>query len=197
MTTATNAFAELVPSGYLVNMACTDRLRHDPQNDEDVWRAYDTLVALKATPRTSREQLVLAERACGVNLNPDGVLADLDLRTCFRPSSYVRNPMHTLLAGGVVNVEVFASLRALSGCVPGFSYATMRAFLEAGWQHPRSRTRPNLPAAFSAVREDASKKDKIFKAGASETLALYPVLRYFLEVAVPADCIRAERASFT
>ena len=72
----------------------------------------------------------------------------------------------------------------------------MRAFLEADWQYPRSRTRPNLPAAFSAVREDASKKDNIFKAGASETLALYPVLRYFLEVAVPADCIRAERASF-
>ena len=106
------------------------------------------LVALKATPRTSREQLVLAERACGVSLNPDGVLADLELRTCFRPSSYAHDPMHTLLAGGVVNVEVFALLRALPGCVPGFSYATMRAFLEAGWQYPRSRTRPNLPAAF-------------------------------------------------
>ena len=95
-----------------------------------------------------------------------------------------------------MSVEIFAILRALKQCLPGFSFASVREFGDADWRFPKGRSKTRMADIFSDVREAAGWRDKVFKAGASETLCAYPILRHFLEVVTPCSCIQKERASF-
>ena len=182
---------------YLVDISCPDVARFDPMSNEELWRSHDILSRMKTTPGITRAEFENVEKASGVVFNPDGLMADLELRAHVKPSSNARDPMHTVLANGVMNTEIYAFLRAVAQCTPGFRYATMAAFCEADWSWPRARGKMKLADLFSEVRESSSLRDQSFKAGASETLSVYPVIRYFIEVAVaPTAKIPQERASF-
>ena len=183
-------------TGYLVDIACADSARFDPQTDADLWQAHDRLATLKREPRMTKKQFTLEERASGVSFDEAGLLHDVELRAIFPPSCYARDPMHTMLAGGVMSTEMYAVIRALSAEIPGFSFSTLAAFAGATWQFPKCRAKINLPNIFSAVREAATWKDKSFKAGASETLAVIPIVRYFIDLMVPDGSMQSERASF-
>jgi len=124
------------------------------------------------------------EKSYGVVFTPDGLLADLDLRAIVPPSTYVRDPMHVMLSGGVANVEIYAFLRSVSRAAPGFSWKGLRDFASAAWLFPGRSSHVKLADVFSDSRETASKSAEIFKAGASEVLSVYPILRYFAEVVV-------------
>eukprot|EP00969_Alexandrium_andersonii_P159762 7059333-Alexandrium_andersonii.AAC.1 len=66
---------------------------------------HDRLDAMRSSAGVTRAQFEDEERACGIAFNADGVLGDAELRGVFPPSKYARDPMHTMLAGGVVSVE--------------------------------------------------------------------------------------------
>ena len=101
--------------------------------DEGVWEATDGMQAQK-TAGISKANLQNFEKACGINYNPSGVLADGDLRKIFKPcSAATRDSMHVLYSNGVVNVEVFLLRRALSQNVPAFSWRTLWEFADADW----------------------------------------------------------------
>ena len=133
------------------------------------------------------------EKSFGVVFVPDGLLADLELRAVAPPSTYVRDPMHVMLSGGTADVEIYAFLRSVAVAVPGFSWKTVRDFVAAAWHFPGRISNVKLSDVFSDSRETASKSAEIFKAGASEVLSVYPLLRYFAEVVVAriATCDRA------
>ena len=183
-------------SNYLVDISCSDCERFDPMTDADLWRAFDILSEMKAmgVGRTAFEKI---EKSQGVGFNAEGLLADRELRDLAPPSTYARDPMHTMLANGVVNVEIFAYLRALAKAFPAFSYKTLQEFCKADWKSPKARLKSNIASVFSDARESASLKDHTFKAGASEVLTVLPLLRRFVEVIVaPSGCLPAETASF-
>lgn len=124
-------------SGYLVGIDCADRDKFDPMEEGDLVRSYDILAAMVAENRR-RNHIKNYEKASGVNYEPDGLLADEELRPLVPPSSTVRDPMHVMLAGGVLNWEIYALLHAWASCTPGFSYHTLKTFLEADWTWPKS-----------------------------------------------------------
>ena len=69
----------------------------------------------------------------------------------------------------------------------------MREFVAAAWHFPGRILNVKLADVFSDSRETASKSAEIFKAGASEVLSVYPILRYFAEVVV-ATSVSRDRA---
>ena len=183
-------------TGYLVDIACIDPARFDPAEDGDIASAFDAISAMRATPGVTKAAMEKAERAYGISFDEHNLVADAELRQIVPLSAYTRDPMHIMLAGGVLNTEMFLVLRALARSKPGFSYATLRTWLSADWMQAKSRAKSNLPEIFSTTREAASNRDHIFKAGAAEMLNVYPLVRHFLEVVVPSDMIPLQRASF-
>ena len=198
---AGESLANFDASGYLVDIGCSDPARFDPMSDAEVFSAYDGLVAMQAAG-VSKKDLQEAQTARGWVLDHGSLLGDLQARELARPSSYVRDPMHIMLCGGVVNCEVMALYSALRtfyasrGGRP-FSFAVWREFVGAAWIWPRARAGVG-PARdiFSDVREASSWKDKRLKAAASEQLRVIPLIRYFLEIVVPSDALVQERRSF-
>ena len=191
-----NSVVDFDDSGYLVDITCSDRTRFDPMSDQDLLRSHDLLSALKAAGVT-RAEFERVEKGAGMTFNADGLLADAELRALAPPSTYARDPMHTMLANGVANVEIYAFLRAVAGAFPNFSYKTVQQFAEADWTWPKSRQKPNIASVFNEIREKASLKDQSFKAGAAEVLTILPLLRRFVEVAVaPTGQLHKEVASF-
>ena len=101
-----------------------------------------------------------------------------------------------MIAGGVVNVEIFLLLKAISSCVPSFKYENLRSFCGAAWLFPNC-TPGKVGDVFSEVRETSSLAAQTFKAGASEALSACLLIRYFLEITImPRGLIPAEIASF-
>ena len=105
---------------YLVDISCSDASRFDPMGPDALWHSHDVLANLKASGALTRLACDQVEKATGASYEPHGLLAYLELRSIAAPSSYARDPMHTIIAGGVVNVEIFMWLKAISSCVPSF-----------------------------------------------------------------------------
>jgi hypothetical protein len=189
------SLASFDADGYVVDITCPDDSRFDAMGTGDLAKAYDQLAALKAAAGITKGNFDKAEKAFGICFDPACLLADVGLRPFVNPFSYTRDPMHVLLSGGVANTELYLVLKAIASCMPGFKYSTMKEFCSAAWGRPCTRNAA-IGEVFSEVRESASKDAEIFKAGASETLSVYPVVRHFLEKFVPLRLMAKERSSF-
>ena len=168
-------------NGYLVDLACVDRSRFDENSDADVWRDYDALAEAVAAG-VGKERLKLLQQCRGMNYDPHGLIADRDLRRFVQPSKTTRDPMHVVLANGVMNVDVYLLLEAFREELPDFSYEVVAGFVSCDWRFPRQGG--SLAYVFSASRERSSRKDHLFKSSASELLKLYPILRHFVQTVV-------------
>jgi hypothetical protein len=185
------------PDGYLVDISCADARRFDPMEPDGLWHSHDVLARVKSIGGLTMRQFEDLTKAHGIAFEPEGLLADLDLRPIAPPSSYARDPMHTMLCGGVISVEIYLLLKTIAEVVPGFSYLTLKTFFDASWLFPRSRHHGRLSDIFNESRESASRSAGMFKGGASEVLAVYPLIRYFLEVVIiPQGLLPNEVASF-
>lgn len=196
------ALADMQEGDDLVDISCCDPDEFDPMTDADVWRSYDMVEAAAERLRArtiSKKTFLQLSKALGFNLNPHGVLADKELRPFVAPTSAtVRDSMHTLFSGGVMNIEIMALLNALEAADNlDFSWQIMRDLADAEWHwFPGRLGHGAMREVFSEGREAASKAAGIFKAGASETLQVYPLIRHFLIEHMPAACVAAQRASF-
>ena len=185
-------------SGYLVDITCADAARLDAMGDAEVWAAFDSMQTQKERG-LAKSRLQDLEKACGINCNAHGVLADLELRGHLKPcSSSTRDPMHVLYSSGVVNVEVYLLLKALSDDVPVFSWQMLWDFADADWHWASSHNshRNSIRDCFTRQRRQASLNDETFKADATELLGVCVLLNFFLDEMVPADSVVAQRASF-
>ena len=190
------SLCEFDTSGYIVDIACFDQKRFDPQGDGDLARSHDALQAMVARGCTKVE-IDKMEKASGINFDPDSLLADAELRPLISQCSNVRDPMHVLLANGIMNWELYLFLAAWAQS-SNFKYETMKLFLSADWSTPAKSLTPRmLTEVFSDSRETASHAAGTFKASASEILSVYPAVRYFAErVIAPTGKIAHELRSF-
>lgn len=84
-----------------VSIRCSDPTLFVPHTNESIHEIYDFLAASDPSERGVNEQLL------GYKYNPDGILGDMHLRTIYKPKDHtLRDFQHTLLSGGVANVEV-------------------------------------------------------------------------------------------
>ena len=63
----------------------------------------------------TKDRIKTLSKAHGLNVSPHGVLARRPLRNKVKPTSTVRDPMHVVLANGVLNIEMHLVLQAIRG----------------------------------------------------------------------------------
>jgi len=183
------------PDGYLVDISCCDRSKFDPASNEDIWRAHDILEEMVHTG-VGNAQIEKLQTAIGLNYSQYGLLADKELRAHFEPEKVTRDPMHTMIANGTMNVELWTLISACAAYVPNFSVETLRTFVQADFRRPGGFG-CNLNQIFCDVRWNKSRESGYLYGFASEILALYPVMRYFVErVVAPLGLIPHEIESF-
>ena len=157
------------------DISCPDVNLCGLRKDEDVWRLCDRLsVCDKNT------ELPELEHCTGLKWNPNTLLFDLELRSHFRPSSHtVFDVMHILFSNGLVGSEIMRFMKRMKSEVGAYFHEVRQYSAEKGWKPER------IQEAISPTRE-ASAHDTL-KAGASELLSVYPLLRAFILATYGAD----------
>jgi len=113
------------------------------------------------------------EACSGLTYHPDGILFDLELRKSFKPSSSHRyDALHVLFSNGLLAAELMLFMN-LAKQHTGKKIASFREYCERAEWHSPGPVKPQ--GVFSAAREKSSSTS--LKAGASEQLVVYPVLR--------------------
>lgn len=167
----------------LEDICCTDFARLTALTDEDVWETHDILEA--ARPIATNTDFELLEKTLGWKFDPHCLIADKPLRQHCKPVSVATfDPTHCMCAHGILNFEFLLFFQACRR-LHGIRYSDVREFCEASWKWPKMFTPTSKCAllnVFSDKRE-AHTKDK-FKAGASEILAAYPLVRHFCQTIV-------------
>jgi len=160
---------------YVVAASCSDVTKLDFHTNETIWACADRLASAHL-PKTDFENL---EKAFGLNYHPEGLLHDHTLREYVKPAQHTMYDfMHVWLVSGVAHMEIFEFLQRLRPF--GVGYPQIDSYIRV-WHWPKYVTNPPT-AAFNEAR--ASSSSEAFKAGASEILSLYPVLRHIIEVVV-------------
>jgi len=97
-----------------------------------------------------------------------------------------------------MSIEIMALLDGLEAADNlDFSWQIMRDLADGEWHWCLGRLRRGaMVEVFSEGREAASKTAGVFKAGASETLQVYPLIRHLLNEHILAARVAAERAIF-
>jgi hypothetical protein len=168
-------------SDYLVDIACSDDSKFDRTEPGDMWKQHEILENLARTGALSQTRFNKVCQASGMNFNPHGIWADRELREVLPPDCFsTRDPMHVLWANGTMNTELYAIIDFM-----GIHFPDLEQFAAADWRFPACRC-TRVDHLFNAVHATATKKNKSFKGGASEILAVYPIVRRYLEV-IPID----------
>ena len=139
------------------------------------------------------------ELVIGINPNPTGFIADAVLRQHVRPLAvFTYDWVHNVLQDGTLTVEMWQFLNALSQI--GVTNQTLKAYLSSSdWQFPRHSSGKSkaLHHIFSGSRWSSSNEAGKLKAGASELLSLFGLVRHFAETRLQdMDDLRAELKSF-
>ena len=158
----------------IVSITCTKKDDIVLKCDADVWSDCDYLAA-------HPEQRAEIATCVGINYHPDGILFDIELRRSFKPSSTHRyDALHVIFSNGILPSEIMLFFKEAKRHV-GVSFANFREYAERErWQSAQNRYQPQR--VFSAARERAS--DASLKAGASELIAVYGLLRQWALVAL-------------
>ena len=139
--------------------------RFDSLTDADSFAAYDSISAMVAAG-ARKADLEKAEKAHGFVFDADCLMSDLEVREIMKPSTYVRDPMHVLLAGGVMNCEFGALFRALKQFYGGrrgrqFSFEVLREWCGADWLYPKhTKATSAIDIFLIFARQRASRKTK-------------------------------------
>ena len=170
--------------GYLVDISCVDRARFDGNTDADIWRDFDA-VATAVAAGCSKARREVLEMSRGITYSPHGILADIPLRQIFKPSTTTRDPMHVVLANGVMNVEIYLLLEGFRREIPNFTYKTMGDYVSCDWRFPRKAA--SLTFCFTEAREKIITEGRLIQSisdGAFAALSNPPTLCERLCVAV-------------
>ena len=164
--------------GYLVSIAHAAAESFDGASNTDHWEKHDMLA--RSRPVMTKKLFEEHEKAVGISLNPQGVLADVSLRAFVKPATvHTYDVMHVLFSNGICQLEFYLLLEhAKSKC--GISYNHLRLFMGSAWEfaHVHKTRGAAVADLFSESRANAS--TETFKAGASEVLLVYPLFRHFV-----------------
>ena len=156
------------------------RSKFDRATDAEVFQAVDMLRGIAVEGPRSR--LERAERACGINHEPNSLLYDDSLRSIVRPiSGWIRDWMHMLCVSGVANCELEQLLGVLNrrgihltmitNYFSNFNLPKQHGTVSAEW--------------FTTKRTGRAGEDRDgWRGFASELLVIIPIFASFLRVAV-------------
>lgn len=172
---------------YLVDVSCSNTAKFHESTDADIWEAWDHLAA--ESGRLTKGTFANLEKASGFSYHPDALLADHGLRRLLGPASCTTMDwLHNCLQNGIASQEICAFLSECKAKL-GITYKDLEQFVAARWSFPRGQMNHKVDSVFSQVRE-RSGGTEAFKAGASETLMVFPLLRHFVETVVkPTGCL--------
>jgi hypothetical protein len=187
-------------AGY-VEITCSDSRCFKSWSASELSKMIDSLPL--AAARVAAGTLTIAkflelQQMIGINHNPLGLVANTRLRGHVDIIGVMTYDwVHNCLQDGVFNQECRAFLKA---CGPlGVTREGIQAFLaDEGWVFPacnRSKAK-QFHRVFDAHRQSDKEPDKV-KAGCSEMLGLYGLLRYFFELYVGDNAaVRVQYRSF-
>ena len=160
----------------LIHPSCSDPSKFQIIKDTDVWETFDKLKA--DHNRLRHGAFAILERASGLNYEPHGLLADMQLRDYVAPISVTTMDwFHNFLVNGIVNVEIANFLHRCRTQL-GVTYKHLNTFCTADWRFPTNQQTHKVTDLFTSSREKASADT--FKASASEVLLVFPLLREFV-----------------
>ena len=174
----------------LVDVSCCDESLLIPSSDQAVWKGCDELEAAAASVKAKTMKKGAfddLETARGIKYIPTGLLFALSMRSFINPVSICTYDwFHCWLQNGIACVEIGLFLGIVDSLGLGSSFERMRQIVSSGWlwpkQQPALGTASYCAGLFSSTREAAF--NGAWKADASETLVVYPFLRYFAETVV-------------
>ena len=156
----------------------------DFATDDDVMGTVRRLAEIARTKPA--KELKLREMAAGFNHNRFNLLLDADLGgTVVKPiSNFAHDWMHTLCVHGVMNTISYLLLFTLQGSGVKNAAADIAEFIMDGWalpcRHGAKRGCESLADILSASRWKSSCKGKYLKCQASELMALYPIVAWYV-----------------
>jgi hypothetical protein len=153
-----------------------------PSTNELFWSMIDKLKEAAAIGKSYLDQ---TEKKLGVKLNPHGLWFDTKLRAAgvLKPvDNYIRDPMHSLTAGGAANTGTCLLLLTLLHHHVA-SYDELQAFTEL-CTFPKAAGKPR-PGWFA--KDSIDKKEVHIKCFASELLNIMVTLMMFLKTKA-SDC---------
>ncbi|CAE7684539.1 unnamed protein product [Symbiodinium sp. CCMP2592] len=164
-------------SGSLVSHVSHQKSQMVQQTDASIKEAAQHLTQCR--PLMNKGEFKKRQFALGLNFCEHGALFSPELKEILRPISVsMFDYMHNYVVGGVFHVEMSQLLEALQK--QGIQQDEMHSFLSAcQW-----------PAAVgdkgASAKKVFAKKVTEFKSSASEAMALYPVMRAFLQEKLPS-----------
>ncbi|CAE7738570.1 unnamed protein product [Symbiodinium sp. CCMP2592] len=156
-------------SGELHDISCIDSNLFVRRTDNQIFTAQALLA--RRQPMLSKKDFALLESSMGLNFNPSGVLAhkSMPLVKCL-----MWDWMHCYVVSVLLHVEASLLLPLLH--VQGATFQVIQSFIsEYEWPHNLKNRRREILHLF-----DKRSKPSEFKAGASQCITVYPLLRLFL-----------------
>ena len=156
-------------SGELHDLSCIDSNLFVRKTDKQIFTAQALLASRQ--PILSKKDFSLLESSMGLSFNPYGVLANrsMPLVKCLK-----WDWMHVYVVSGLFHVEATQLLPVLH--VHGATFQMIQSFIsELEWPHNLKNRRTETLHLF-----DKRSKPSEFKAGASQCITVYPLLRLFL-----------------
>ena len=160
-----------------------------PATDDDLLGAVDRLAHRF---RTNAPHYKNWEKASGLNHLEHGMLQNQQLRSkgIIKPvTQYVHDPMHTLVANGVMNIVLWLLLTAL---VPFMDIWSILNSYVAHWNFPKHVKMNNLSDIFNERKARSCKEAKQIKAMASELLSVYAILAFFFQTLLLQGNVQCE-----
>jgi len=162
---------------------CVDELSWDRvilHTDETIWGVADRL--RERMPVLTRKEFKQLETNLGFRHVPHGLLADQQLREFVKITEVILYDFqHVYLVGGIFPHELWLLLERLQQV--GITWPMLDNYVQ-GWRWPKAvGMKPK--SCFNDARHTACAKAKVFKAGASELLGLYEVLRRYMKSNAP------------
>ena len=153
-----------------------------PNTNESVFKNADELQRLHTLwkqRKLTKLMFEMAEKATGLNYNPQGLLWDLQLRNICRPVDFVLEDWsHVYLCKGIGGDEIWCLLARIKTLPEGDQlYARLRKEVCA-WRWPafRSRQCKNTWQIFSESRAKSNKDANGWKSSSGELLSVAPIL---------------------
>ena len=179
--------------GKYVAVDCCQASRFQVWSEADLREAIDVSVeahrrfAAGGMPRSKFDQLL---KSLGYKATEHGLLADEELRRRFNFIDVLRYDWaHTFLADSMVGKEMWELIQAAA--TEGlFSQEDLYAFLDEPWEfagkgkQQKSTKWNQLKLVFNEWRRETNESHGAVKAGMSELLGLYSLLRHFVETRV-------------
>ena len=136
-------------------------------NDGTIAAAYERLrTAHEAylADRIEKTDFEYVEKASGFRFEPDGLMADRDLRTIIKPISHrVEDTQHCLWVNGVFATLVYCALESIHMRIPNV-YAALNLYIQSwSWPSMVKGSSANIKCMFEAKRVQGHRTAKHIK----------------------------------